>query len=133
MILSALAFAAALQAAPDITLKGHPLGMRPADRTQPVGELTVAPRKARARFVAPPRTFKLALPRARRLASKKDFVVDPQMVNCKSNGPELVSSSEKLRAVPLAKMPKAHGERAVARLVDGCPVAVTIAQGPASF
>lgn len=133
MILSAFAFAAALQAAPDITLKGYPLGMRPADRAQPVGELTVAPRKQRVWAVAPPRTFKLVPPRTRPPTPKKDFVVNPQMVNCKSIGPELVSSSEKLRAVPLAKMPKAHGERAVARLVDGCPVAVTIAQGPASF
>lgn len=130
MLLSALTLAAALQAAPEIVLKGSPMGARPAERAQPVGELTVAPRRQRVWAVVPPRTSKLGPPRMRRSALKKDFVVNPQMVNCKSNGPELVANSEKLRAVPLSKMPKAHGERAVARLVDGCPVAVTIAQGP---
>lgn len=134
MLLSALTFAVALQAAPDLALKGYSVSAR---GTQPVGELTVAPRKGkslllhvapeRARFIAPPRAAKL---NPSRRPAKKDFVVNPQMVNCKSNGPEPVASSEKLRAVPLSKLPRAHGERAVARLVDGCPVAVTIAQGP---
>lgn len=134
MLLSALALAAALQATPDIALKGYPLG----ERAKPAGELTIAPRKVksvllhqapeRSRFIAPPRrTFKLGPPRP---LPKKDFVVNPQTVNCRSTAPELVSSSETLQAVPLSKMPKARGERAVARMVDGCPVPVLIAQEP---
>lgn len=127
MLLPALAFAVALQATPEIGLKGHLNGVRVADRAQPVGELTVTPRKVRVveaapRTAHPRRTFK---PQPR-----LGFVRNPQMADCRTDGLELAGNPEMLKAQPLSKLPKAHGERAVVRLVDGCPVAVMIAQGP---
>ncbi len=60
-------------------------------------------------------------------------MVNPQTVNCRSSAPELVGNPESLKAHPLSKMPKAYGERAVARMVDGCPVPVLIAQRAPAF
>ena len=54
------------------------------------------------------------------------FVIGPQARGCKRTAPELVGKPDALTAQPLTKMPMAHGEWAVARLVDGCPVAVPI-------
>jgi hypothetical protein len=114
-----------------MALKGYVIGERPASRAQSVGELTIAPRKAMPRLPAPPQMRSRFTPsRTFKRAGPKDFVVNPQMANCRGEGPELIANAEMLQGQPLSKMPKARGERAVARLVDGCPVAVTIAQGP---
>ncbi len=131
MFMSAVLFAAALQAAPEIGLKG----LRPSDRALSVGELSVAPRTrgssllhrspAQLPFTAQSRgPFRIA-PKP----PKKGFVYNPQMANCRSAAPELAGRPERLQAQPLSKMPEARGERAVARLVDGCPVAVLIHPG----
>ncbi|USQ95571.1 hypothetical protein [Caulobacter sp. RL271] len=135
MLLSALALAALLQTAPVEGQKGYLLQHQPFDWAHPAKKRTLPFSKQAQAF-----TIEAARARDARRGTfrrppqpRKTFVVNPQMVNCKSNGPELVASSETPRLQPLSKMPKAHGERAVARLVDGCPVAVTIAQAPASF
>ena len=126
MLLSALAFAAALQAAPladqqGVLLKHEPFDWAQPHKKRPLSSPKALPwtvEEARAR-VAKRARFKPPTPR--------DFVVNPQRTNCKT-APQLVGHPETLTVQPLSKMPKAHGERAVARLVDGCPVAVMIAQ-----
>jgi hypothetical protein len=50
------------------------------------------------------------------------------MTSCNGQGLTQAGHPETLTVQPLSKMSKAHGERAVARLVDGCPVAVVIAE-----
>lgn len=119
MLLSALTLAAMLQAAPEIGMTG-----------QPVGELTI-PRKAKSVFLdkAPARSrFVFPAPGAFRHAPPLGFVRGPQAAGCRNNGLDQAGHPETLTVQPLSKMPKAHGELAVARLVDGCPVAVLIAQ-----
>lgn len=120
MLLSALTLAAMLQAAPAaasvvipevapvVGQKGHLLQRKPFDPAQRVDQLTMrSPQVAR-----PVKAFKAKAPR----------------VSCDSNGPSRASHPEPLMAQPLSKLPKAHGERAVARSVDGCPVSVLIAR-----
>lgn len=128
MLLSALTLAAMLQAAPEIGLTGHLNGQRLSDRTQPVGELVV-PRKAKSvvldKAPAPARALSW---RARKPTPPLGFVRGPQAAGCKNNGLEQAGHPETLKVQPLSKMPRARGEHAVARLVDGCPVAVLIAQ-----
>ncbi len=125
MLLSALAFAAALQAAPMADQQGALLKHEPFDWARPHKKPALSSPEFRpwtpegARFrVAKRGNFK---------PTPRDFVVNPQMTNCKT-APQLVGHPETLTVQPLSKMPEAHGERAVARLVDGCPVAVMIAQ-----
>lgn len=130
MLLSALTFAAALQAAPEIGLTGYLNGQRPSARTQPVGELIVVPHAAKPATVKEARALSWSR-RAFKPAPPLGFVRGPQAPGCRNNGLEHAGHPEALQVQPLSKMPKAHGERAVARLVDGCPVAVMIAQTPA--
>jgi hypothetical protein len=129
MLLSALALAAALQAAPNAGQQGYVFNDNLSDTAQPIEKRTL-PRVSQS---IPWAIQAYPVRSSGRLAYKRPpmgFVRNPQMVNCKSTGPELVASSERLQALPLSKMPKARGERAVARLVDGCPVAVPIEPGP---
>lgn len=122
MLLSALSLAAVLQVTPPVTLRGYRAPRRSIDATQSVDTLTLPlPKWAKAAKAprVPVRRFTKAPPAA--------FVRDPMMANCHT-ARQLVGHPETLQVQPLAKMPKAHGERAVARLVDGCPVAVLIAQ-----
>lgn len=120
MLLSALTLVALLQAAPVATSvvippagpvvaqKGYLLRKMPIDPAQRVDQLRMRPPKAVRRV--------------------KAFEVKPPRVRCDSKGLSRASHPETLTAQPLSKLPKAHGERAVARLVDGCPVSVLIAQ-----
>ncbi len=130
MFLSALTLAALLQAAPLVELPPTPHVQLPPP---PAVKMTRGARQLEAWQTKPletwraPRTFK---PRP---LPKKGFVVNPQTANCRSSAPELVGNRESLKAHPLSKMPKAHGERAVARMVDGCPVPVLIAQRAPAF
>jgi hypothetical protein len=131
MLLSALTLAAMLQVAPEVGLAGH-LNEQRLSEAQPVGELTI-PRKAKPAFVdrAPARSIswqdrKMSW-RARKPTPQLGFVRGPQAAGCRK-GLEQAGHPETLQVQPLSKMPRAHGELAVARLVDGCPVAVLIAQ-----
>jgi hypothetical protein len=149
MLLSALTLAAMLQIAPVATpmatsvvipqaasavgLKGYLSEARPAGIAQSVGELSVpvpkAARVARAKAAYEGRAQRFVPSFKRKpLRSMRGFVRNPQMVNCDSNGLTPAGGPETQQLQPLSRMPRAHGERAVARLVDGCPVAVTIAQ-----
>lgn len=119
MLLSALTLAIALQAAPVAPTvvipdaapiagrNGPPLARKSLDTAQGVDQL------------------RMRSPKARRA---KVFVVKPPGTSCDSKGLSRASHPEALTAQPLSKMPEAHAERAVVRLVDGCPVAVLIAQ-----
>jgi hypothetical protein len=127
MLLSAVFFAAALQAAPEIGLTGRLNGQPPSARAQPVGELIVVPRAAKPATVKEARALSWSR-RAFKPAPPLGFVRGPQAPGCRNNGLEQAGHPETLTVQPLSKMPKAHGELAVARLVDGCPVAVLIAQ-----
>ena len=140
MFFSALTLAAVLQAAPVVIpeapaiggRKGYLLQRGPYDPNQRVDQLRLpAPKRAHPatpeevrarRYVAPP--FKMKPSRRPR----PDFVRHPQMVSCDSNGVSRAGHPDAPTAQPLSKLPKAHGERAVVRLVDGCPVSVLIAQ-----
>jgi hypothetical protein len=149
MLLSALTLAALLQIAPAaastaptviipeatpvVGQKGYLLQRRPFNTVDRVDQLrmpfakhsrAMSPEAARAqRFVSP--SLKLKPQRKR---PPVGFVRNPQMVSCDTNGLTRAGHPETATVQPLSKMPKAHGERAVARLVDGCPVAVMIAQ-----
>jgi len=127
MLLSALTFAAMLQAAPEMGLTGHLDGQRSSAGAQPVGELVVIPHAAKPATVKGARALSWSR-RAFKPAPPLGFVRGPQAPGCRNNGLEHAGHPETLEVQPLSKMPKAHGERAVARLVDGCPVAVLIAQ-----
>lgn len=126
MLLSALAFAAALQAAPLADQQGYLLKHKPFDWTQPHKKQPVSSPEA-LRWTAEEARARVAKHGKFKASTPRDFVVNPQMTNCKT-APQLVGHPETLTVQPLSKMPKAHGERAVARLVDGCPVAAMIAQ-----
>jgi hypothetical protein len=129
MLLSALALAALLQAAPDIQLKGYLVAPRLADRTQPVGELIMpVPRRAKGAAYKASTRSRAVSPFKAKPAPRPDFFRNQQMASCDSHGLTQAGHPEALTVQPLSKMPQAHGERAVARLVGGCPVAVMIAQ-----
>ena len=97
------------EAAPVVGQMGLLLRRKPFDPAQQVDQLGMRAPKAARPAKAP---FKVKAPR----------------VSCHSNGLSRASHPETLTARPLSKLPKAHGERAVARLVDGCPVPVLIAR-----
>ena len=147
MVLSALTLVALLQAAPVapsvvipeaapvIGQKGYLLQRKPFDPTQRVDQLRMpfpkvahaaTPEEVRARrYVSP--SLKMKPPRR----SPPDFARRSQMVSCDNNGLSHAGHPETLTAQPLSKMPKARLEKAVVRLVDGCPVPVVVAQnGP---
>ena len=148
MLLSALTLAALLQAAPATPpaaipeapsvagQKGYLLQRGPYDPNQRVDQLRLpapklahpaTPDEVRARRYRSP-MFKVKPSRRPR----PDFARHPQMVSCDSNGLSRAGQPETLRTQPLSKLPGAHLERAVVRLVDGCPVTVMVAQnGPA--
>lgn len=129
MFLSALALAALLQTAPNAGQQGYVFNGSLSDKGQPIEKRTL-PRVSQSI----PWSIQV-YPVRRRFAYKRPplgFVRNPQMTDCKDAAPQPVGHPEALQAQPLSQMPKAHGERAVARLVDGCPVAVLVAQsGPA--
>ncbi len=151
MLLSALTLAAMLQAAPmaapmatsvavpqaapAVGLKGYLLQRKPFNTADQVDQLRM-PLAKRAHRMSPEAALALAArrsatPRQSKLAPPRrplNFVRGPQMANCENHGLERAGHPEAPQAQPLSKMPRAHGERAVARLVDGCPVAVLIAQ-----
>jgi hypothetical protein len=137
MLLSAMIFAAALQAAPvAVAQEGYLVPDRPAAATQSLDQLVLPLPRTRATTAAKAqaRAMRFA-PSTRRHDAKTlpplqkpTFVRDPQMVGCDPNKLQRAGDPEALKVQPLSKMPRAHGERAVARLVDGCPVAVMIAQ-----
>jgi len=121
MILSALILAAALQAAPSVAFPATPLAKPPA--------------KAKPHFV-PPETllsdrqvdaWKARLDRAARCGAYG-------LHNARGTTPEAPPSAKILArrsASPLKRLgdlPPAHGEWAVARTVDGCPVSTPIVQ-----
>lgn len=112
MLLSAFALAALLRAAPAAPAATIPEAARP----KPVDEALARP------FASPPSRVK-RLPRP-----APGFVRNPQMADCDRNRLENAGHPDIPAVQPLSKMPKAHAERAVVRLVDGCPVAVLIAQ-----
>jgi hypothetical protein len=129
MLLSALTFAAMLQAAPDLGLNSL-RAPRLADGSRPVGELAMpllpkarraAVEEARAKAIRPAFVRK---PRAR-----APLLPNPHIAGC-NPPPQYAANPDRLPLQPLSKLPKAHGERAVSRLVDGCAAPVMIEQGP---
>ncbi len=130
MLLSALALAAVLQTTPVAGEKSYLLQQKPFDTAQRVDQLRMPfPKKAKPMTGegAPQRFFAPRAPRRVFKAPPATFVHAPMMANCHV-APQVVGHPETLQVQPLSKMPKARGERAVARLVDGCPVPVLIAQ-----
>lgn len=117
MFLSALALTALLTAQPVVS------------GATPVGELNLRPPEiasGAAKAKRPPITWSRDSSRARKVRSAfagRDFVLNPQGANCES-ALRMASRPAASEAQPLSKMPSAHLEFAVARLVDGCPVAV---------
>lgn len=121
MLLSALALAAALQAAPLVEIPPAPLVRLP-----------------------PPAVAKETRG-AKQLAAWQARTM--RMINCKRFGmqhaqgapSDAPSSVEALarrssgKAKRLGEMPNAHGERAVLRTVDGCPVSTPIVDRPTSL
>ena len=130
MSLSALGLAAALLTAQPIappTTAPRPLANQsPTSDATSVGELHLrSPRAHRApRAARPPISWSYTPSKARGVPlPARGFVIYPLAENCRSGlsvarGP----AAEKMQ--PLSKMPSGHLELAVARLVDGCPVAV---------
>ena len=130
MFLSALALAVTLQAVPEISLKGYLSAPRLLDRTaQSVGDL-ILPLPRRAADPARPRRFKIASQSVFKAKPRPPagFLSNPHISGCNAP-PQFAANPEALKLQPLSKMPKAHGERAVSRLVDGCAVAVPIQSG----
>jgi hypothetical protein len=130
MLLSALALAALLQAAPLVEIPPAPHVQSPPP---PAAKMTRGAKQVEAWQTKSLETWRASRTFKPRPLPKRDFVVNPQTADCRSIAPELVGNPESLKAHPLSKMPKAHGERAVARMVDGCPVPVLIAQRAPGF
>jgi len=144
MLLSALILAAALQAptgaptlvipdaAPVVGHSGALLRRKPFDPAQRVDQLTMRlPKAPRPKPVDEARAQRFASPSSKPRPpgrTRLDFVRNPQMANCGGNGLTRAGYSDTPGVQPLSKMPEAHAERAVVRLVDGCPVAVLVAQ-----
>ena len=129
MFLSALTLAAMLQAAPEISLKGLPRAPR---LPGPVGELAMPlPPKAKLAAAADAaRARRLIQPSfVRKPRARAALLPNPHIAGC-NPPPQHAAGSETPKLQPLSKMPNAHGERAVSRLVDGCAVAVPIDLGP---
>lgn len=131
MFLSALTLAALLQATPVAGQKGYLLQREPFEAGQRVDQprlpfhrkVRPATDEVASRFADPLK------PSPSTTAPRRRVVVrDTLMATCGRYGLEKAVVAETLKAQPLSKMPEAHGERAVARLVDGCPVAVPVVQ-----
>lgn len=91
-----------------------------------VGELHLRPHRAHrpTRATQPPITWSHTPSKARGTPlAPRGFVIYPMGANCKS-GLSVARGTAAGEAQPLSKMPNGHLEFAVARLVDGCPVAV---------
>ena len=87
-----------------------------------VGELHLRAPKA-PRAARPPISWSPTPSKARRPPLvARGFVIYPMGENCKS-GLSVARGSAAGETQPLSKMPNSHLEFAVARLVDGCPVA----------
>jgi hypothetical protein len=129
MLLSALTLGALLQAAPLVEIPPAPHVQLPPP---PKATMTRGARQLEAWQTAPWETGRASRTFKARPLPRKSFVVNPQTANCRA-APELVGNPESLKAHPLSKMPRGHGERAVARMVDGCPVPVLIAQRAPAF
>lgn len=141
MLLSALTLAALLQAAPMAVIpeaapvvggRGHLLHDKPYVIGQPVDQPRVPFRKKSHAWMGEEAFTRFTAPSQRRTKRappvKRDFAFNPQTVNCRSDALQKAARLDTLKIQPLSKLPKAHGERAVARLVDGCPVPVLVAQ-----
>jgi hypothetical protein len=145
MLLSALAIAALLQAspaaltltipdaAPVVGQKHHLLQRRPFNSESRVDQLRMPyarrPHAITAEAARALASGRPATPRRPKFQpSPQGFVRGPLMPDCDRNGLTSAGHPETQTVQPLSKMPNAHAERAVVRLVDGCPVAVLIAQ-----
>lgn len=116
MSLSAIALTALLAAQP-LTSGAPPLGELHL-RAPKVGSQAVKAKR-------PPITWTRDSAQARKALSafaRRDFVLNPMGANCESVLRKARDSGT-TEIQPLSKMPSAHLEFAVARLVDGCPVA----------
>ncbi len=134
MFLSAITLAALLQAAPVAGETSFLLQRWSFETGQRVDQLRLPAPKVRrsaplleGAFLPAPRsppriTWRKATP------SPLGFVRGPGTARCINNAPETVASTDALTAHPLSEMPDARGERAVARLIDGCAVPVLVEQ-----
>lgn len=148
MFFSALTLAVLLQTAPAAPVappapvpgkRGYLLQQEPFDPSRPLEKNSgpfvkpthrLTPDEARALGsvgalrMRPPRKARPPQPRPRQ------FALGPA-ASCKKITPERVAKTDDLKRQPLSKMPMARTEYAVARTVDGCPVAVLVASaGP---
>jgi hypothetical protein len=137
MSLSALALAALLTAQP---LTAEPLTAEPlageASKSLTSGATSVSELHLRAPRVASQNTKAKRPPivwsrdpsgprPARAFVGRRDFVIYPLGANCKS-ALQKARGAAVAETQPLSKMPNGHLEFAVARLVDGCPVAAVM-------
>jgi hypothetical protein len=126
------------EAAPVIGRKGYLLQRQPFNPDQRVDQLRM-PFAKRAHPMSPEAARALAAGRSvassRKLRQPRQpqqkFVTNPLLSTCGIHGLERAGHLETPTTQPLSKMPKARLEKAVVRLVDGCPVPVLVAQnGP---
>ena len=124
MLLSALAFAAALQAAPLVEIPPARLVQLPPPPTAKVTPGAKQLEAWQARTMQMMRTIncnRFGVQRAEGAPSESQSSV------------EALARRSSERAKKLGEMPAAHGERAVMRTVDGCPVATPIVQVRPTF
>ena len=131
MFLSALSLAAVLQVAPVIVPETPLLTPRTSPATTAVDVLDLQPGKparmtpGKAITLSPQRSMASEARRAaiRRHYAPPTFVRGP--IACRKSV-EYAGNPDGLALQPLSKMPKARLEYAVARTIDGCPVAAPI-------
>lgn len=128
MSLSAIALTALLTAQP---LPPEPLAAHSlTSGTTPVGELYLRAPKVGSQAVKAKRApinWARGSSKPKKTFGRKDFFLYPQGPNCRSALQKARGAAAEVQ--PLSKMPSAHLEFAVARLVDGCPVPVLMRAG----
>ena len=114
MLLSAMAFAAALQAAPQVEIPPAPFVQAPPPASDKVT------RGAKQREAWQARLERMAKCRANGFERARGAAAEPP------RSTEILARRSSDRARNLGEMPAAHGELAVLRTVDGCAISTPI-------
>lgn len=132
MLLSALAFAAALQAAPVTGQKGYLIQRRPFEVGQRVDQPRLPFPKRRPMTREELERMRDAGLRERPVQRpkpgfKSQRVAQSLTPSCAAPPLEYTAKREPVLPRKLGDLPRAHGERAVLRTLDGCPVPALVA------
>ncbi|WP_299016496.1 hypothetical protein [uncultured Caulobacter sp.] len=114
MLLSVMAFAAALQAAPRVEMPPAPFVQSPPP---PAGKVM---RDAKQREAWQARMGRIAKCRGYGVEHARGVAAESP------RSTEILARRSSARARKLGEMPPAHGERAVLRTVDGCAISTPI-------